>query len=200
MEEIIAETGDSNRVMFAPADPCETTFQKFFTVFKGFVPLMRPAILKQPKQPSSSSPNVTITSEMPGARVPASHSTNKTPNGGPSYIVTKTDADVHQILDGDTLEPLALSTYGRMHPLLRGGALSGAHACTDPKNQDFYNYVSKLGGDMSYHVFRIRGSGPERGTVDVLAEIKDAPIAYVHSSGLTERYYILTIWQADVVG
>lgn len=153
-----------------------------------------------PKQPSSSSPAVTITPEMPGARVPASHSTTKSPNGRPSYIVTKTDSDVHQIVDGDTLEPLALSSFGQMHPLLKGGIFSGAHACTDPETQDLYNYVSKLGADMSYHVFRIRGSGPERGTVDVLATIKDAPIAYVHSSCMTKKYYVLTVWQADVVG
>lgn len=153
LEQVIAETGEFNFITFAQVNPCETTFQKFSTVFKHFVPVARPAIAKESDNPSRSSPSVTITPEMPGARVPASHSTSKTANGGPSYIVAKTDADVHQILDGETLEPLALGTYAEIQPLLKGAALSGAHSCTDPETQDFYNYVSKLGGDMSYTIF-----------------------------------------------
>lgn len=174
---------------FAPIDPCETKFHKFFTVFKSFVPFLRPVM----DQPSSINPSVTITPNMPGAILPASHSS--TP-----YIVAKTDADVYQTLDAETLEPLANSTFSDMDPLLKGGALTGAHACHDPVTHDLYNYVTKLGQVMSYNVFRIRGSGADRGKVDVLAQITDAPIAYMHSSCMTAKYYILCVWQADIIG
>ena len=50
-----------------------------------------------------------------------------------------------------------------------------------------------------YKVFRATPS-PEPGakvTVDILAEITDAPMAYVHSFAITQKYVILTIWQSD---
>jgi torulene dioxygenase len=180
-------------IAFAPTDPCETMFQKFFTLFKSKIPGLRPVM----DQPSSINPSVTITPGMPGAILPASHSTTKSPL---SYIVTKTDADVYQVVDAETLEPLAKSTFGDMHPLLKGGALTGAHSCQDPVTGDFYNYVTKFGAAMSYNVFRIRGQGPDRGKVDVLAQITDAPIAYMHSTCMTEKYFILCVWQADIMG
>lgn len=178
-------------IAFAPTDPCETMFHKFFTVFKSFVPYMN----HEMNQPTSTNVCVTLTPDMPGAVLPASHSASKTP-----YIVSATDATSYQTLDADTLEPLVASSFSIMHPKLEGGALAGAHACRDPVTKDFYNYVTKFGGSMSYNVFRIRGSGPDRGKVDVLAEITDAPIAYLHSSCMTEKYYILCVWQADILG
>lgn len=195
-EKLIAETGRFSITTFAQDDPCETTFQKFSVVFD---PAVTPETPEQPNHPSSISPAVTLTADMPGVSLPASHSTSKSTSSGPGYIVAKTDADVYQVLDADTLEPLVLSTYGDMDTRLKDGSLCGAHSCTDPKTRDFYNYVSKPGRETNYTVFRIRGSGAERGKVDVLAEIKDAPMAYIHSTGMTEKYYILTVWQADVI-
>jgi torulene dioxygenase len=192
LERTIAESNGNPTMSFAQSDPCETIFHKFFTVFKQSV-LGIPAM----DQPNSWNVSVTLTPNMPGVNVPASHSTSKS-SSTLSYLVAKTDSPLLQLIDADTLQPIERIRYNAMDPRLANVRLSGAHSCTDPETGDFFNYASSLGSDMTYKVFRIRGSGPDRGKLDVLAEIKDAPIAYLHSSCLTQKYYILCVWQADV--
>jgi torulene dioxygenase len=191
LEQTVSESGQMPIITFASADPCETLFHKFFTVFKQSVLGFKPAV----DQPSSMNLSVTLTPNMPGVNAPTSHSTTK--SSSTPYLVAKSDVDLVQVVDAETLEPQSIAAYHKMDPRLAKGALSGAHACTHVESGDFYNYVSTFGNDMSYKVFRIRGSGPDRGKMDVLAEIRDAPIAYLHSSCLTEKYFILCVWQAD---
>ena len=56
-----------------------------------------------------------------------------------------------------------------------------------------YNYVAD-GSSNQYTVIKIDTNGV--GTV--LANITDAPLAYVHSMFSTEHYAILIVWQADI--
>lgn len=193
LEETISRTGEVPIITFASTDPCENTFRKFATFFKRAIPGLGPVL----GQPSSFNVGVTLTPDMAGVIVPSSHSTNK---GGVSYLVGGTDAENHVVIDSETLEPLVSSCYGALHPELAGGQVTSAHPCVDTKTGDVFNYVTKFGMICSYTVFRIRGSGDQRGKVDILANIVDAPIAYLHSSALTERYHVLCIWQADFTG
>jgi len=185
----IMEKGVKLPFAFGPSDPCETFFQKFTTFFKQTIGII-------PHRPEEDNVSVTLTPNMPGFAVPSSHTANKV--SGIEYIVAKTDADMLSILDPETLEVLGPAHYRDLNPKLKGSALSAAHACTDPINGDLFNYVYKFGPSAGYTAFRVRGKGPERGRLTVLAKITDAPPAYIHSSCLTEKYFILCIWQADI--
>ncbi|KAL0576582.1 hypothetical protein V5O48_005414 [Marasmius crinis-equi] len=171
-------------------DICETIFKKFFTVFKQSTDIT---------SPSSNNIGVTISPEMPGWKqvidgLPEGTLTHE--HSGPKYIVAKTDANLLQLLDPVSLEPLEISTYAKMDPRLEG-ELSAAHSCRDHEADEFYNYTCKLGPTSTYKVFKIKGSS---GEIDVLAEIKDAPPAYIHSLAMTSKYVILIVWQAHVAG
>ena len=185
----IMENGIKLSFSFGNSDPCETYFQKFTTFFKRAVGAM-------PHHDGEDNVSVTLTPNMPGFAVTSSHTTNKV--NGIEYIVAKTDADTMSILDPETLKVLGPAHYRDMDPALKGAALSAAHACTDPINGDLFNHVYKFGPSAGYTAFRIRGKGPDRGKLTVLANITDAPPAYLHSSCLTEKYFVLCIWQADI--
>ncbi|KAG9317008.1 carotenoid oxygenase [Chiua virens] len=77
-----------------------------------------------------------------------------------------------------------------LHPELTGN-LSAAHAKSDPVTGDLYNYNLTLGHESVYRVFRVSA---ETGQTEILATITDAPGAYVHSTLITENYFILCVW------
>ena len=189
-EQSIVEHGTRVSFSFAGNDPCETYFQKFVTFFKHAV-----GIVPNPDG-GLNNVSVTLTPNMPGVAPPSSRTTNKV--NGVEYIVAKTDAHVLSILDPETLQVLAPTSYGDVDPALEGGILSAAHACTDPITGDLFNFVYKFGSSAGYNAFRIQGKGQDRGKLTVLANITDAPPAYLHSSCLTEKYFVLCIWQADI--
>jgi torulene dioxygenase len=192
LEDAIAETGEVPVINFTPTDPCQSTFHKFFTFFKRSISGFGSS------EANLSNVSVTLAPNRPGVPDPEKYPARGSSKA--SYLVGQTDADVNMILDPETLESLTVSTYGKLHPDLEGGAFTAAHTCSDPVTGDFFNFVTKLGWTPCYNIFRIRGSGPQRGKVDVLATITDAPITYIHSSCLTEKYYILCVWQADIWG
>ena len=189
-ELAIMESGARSSFSFGPSDPCETYFQKFTTFFK------RAAGMIPPHPPEEDDACVTLTPNMPGFAVPSSHTTNKV--NGAEYIVAKTDADTLSILDPETLKVLGPAHYQDLSPALKGASFCAAHACTDPINGNVFNHVYKFGSSAGYTAFRIRGKGSDRGHLTVLTDIVDAPPAYLHSSCLTGKYFILCIWQADI--
>ena len=95
-------------------------------------------------------------------------------------LITKTDANILQVLDPDTLEPLEIFDYTKFNKAL-DGQISAAHACYF--DGAMYNYCLKMGRTSRYTVFEIRSTGAR-----VLATITDAPPAYIHSVACTERY------------
>lgn len=190
LEREISETGSYPGFSFGQqADPCESIFRKFFTVFKtlrGGGTAMTPAGINA---------SVTMTPDMPGWEHHTSLPAPSSSSSGPRYLVVKTDADILQLLDPITLEPLAASRYQDLSPAL-DGQLSAAHSCRDHTTGDFFNYSCKLGGRFpTYKIFRIGGKDEK---VDVLAEIKDAPASYIHSFAMTDRFVILSVWQAHI--
>ncbi|KAJ8084349.1 hypothetical protein PM082_003118 [Marasmius tenuissimus] len=190
-EQSAAEKGVLPGVTFAQRqDICQTIFKKFFTVFQ------QPAATSTP---SSANVGVTLSPDMPGWKkvidgLPAGTLSHE--HTGPKYLVAKTDANLLQLLDPVSLEPLSISTYAKVDPRL-DGELSAAHSCRDHEADEFYNYTCKLGPSSTYKVFKIKGSS---GEVDILAEIKDAPPSYIHSLAMTSKYIILIVWQAHITG
>lgn len=175
-------------------DPCENLFKKFFTFF---VPNSSPKSQDKAftNRPDVDNVSVTLTPNLPGL---SSHNATKLSPSGLRYLVAKTDANRLQVLDPDTLEPLEHTTYARLDPRL-DGQLSAAHSCVDPSTGEFFNYVQKFGPEPVYKVFRVTPNAEQeqKVKVDILAEITDAPMAYLHSFVLTRKYVVLCIWQSD---
>ncbi|KZT07349.1 carotenoid oxygenase [Laetiporus sulphureus 93-53] len=190
VERYIADTGEFPGYSFGQQrDPCQSLFRKFFSVWDAASGALGP---------SGRNVNVTLTPDMPGWNAVTkglpilSPSAAKSPMT-PRYLVAKTDSDRLQLLDPETLDPLAQVTYSQLDSRL-DGVLAAAHACRDAVSGDFYNFVCKFAGRFpTYKVFCIRGHD---GGVDILAEIKDAPPAYIHSFAITERFIVLCVWQA----
>ncbi|KAF9261005.1 carotenoid oxygenase [Marasmius fiardii PR-910] len=191
-EQHISEEGKIPGISFAQKpDICESIFKKFFTVFQQMRSPPTPG-----GTPSSVNVQVTLTPDMPGWNkiipdLSLSHQTS-----GPQYLVAKTDAEGLQLLDPVSLEPLSSANYKTLDPRL-DGQLSAAHSCRDKETGEFFNFSCKLGGRFpTYKVFRIA----QDGSLDILAEIKDAPASYLHSFAMTSKYIVLTIWQAHITG
>ena len=123
---------------------------------------------------------VTISTDFPGI------------DAGEKVVVAKTDAAVIQLLNGNTLKPEKYLRQKSLHPDLRG-PLSAAHARTDPLTGDLYNYNLDMHIRSNYRVFRTRR---DTGATEVLATIKDAPPAYIHSFWMSENYLVLCIWNS----
>jgi len=68
------------------------------------------------------------------------------------------------------------------------------HLTPSGSNGELYNYVFDLAAPTAtYGVFEIDKTGAGR----IIANITDAPMAYIHSMFSTEHYLVLIVWQAD---
>ncbi|KDQ09774.1 hypothetical protein BOTBODRAFT_58462 [Botryobasidium botryosum FD-172 SS1] len=199
IEARIAKAGAVPGISFGDQDPCESIFSKFFTMFKP-----NPERIPSPGKcaPDEVNISVTLTPDMPGF---TSHhslpSPSSLPVSTPKYIVAKTDSSTLQILDPETLKPLHATSYAELDPRL-DGSIGAAHSCRDKVTGEFFNFSLKLGARPAYKVFRVKPKAMEAGEgkdfeVDILAEINDAPAAYLHSVMMTAKYVILCVWQAD---
>lgn len=103
---------------------------------------------------------------------------------------TNTDASISRQLDPETLEPIGFSDQTKLLPELKG-ILSAAHAQKDPVTGDTFNYNLDMGTETTYRIFR---ASHATGKIDILATIKDAPGAYIHSFALTENFVVLCVW------
>ncbi|KZS94931.1 hypothetical protein SISNIDRAFT_465172 [Sistotremastrum niveocremeum HHB9708] len=151
-------------------DPCERIWRKLFTVF-------RPAY-NPPNDPTAFLVAVTPSK---GLSLDGSQK---------SAITMKTDANIMQSVDPETLEPIEAFSYARIHPELTG-PVSASHSCRD--SQESFNYVLALGRETVFRIFKHDDGGHGQ----ILATIKDAPPAYLHSLFLTKRFVILAVWQCD---
>lgn len=118
-------------------------------------------------------------------------------NFGPLVtLVATTDANDLQQIDPVTLEPIELFNYNATNSGL-GSRFTSAHPAVGHKGE-IYNYMLHMDGENGpyYQVFGVYDDGKGR----VLANITDAPPAYLHSLFSTENYVILIVWQADYGG
>jgi torulene dioxygenase len=110
---------------------------------------------------------------------------------GIQTLCNKTDAGRLQMLDPETLEPVGLAAQSVLHPELKG-PLSAAHARSDPKTGDMYNYNLDLGRKGLYRVFHVSAA---TGETSILATFP-ADAAYIHSFFITENYIVLCVWNS----
>lgn len=178
-------------------DPCLSLFRKFLSVF---FPQRPPS--GGGSKPGAANVGVTVFPDLPGlptppsgALLPSTAAAAAAAGDGsrpPRTLHALTDASVLQALDPRTLEPLGLARQTALHPDLRGQC-SCAHAQTDPETGDVYNYNLELGPAPTYRVFCVSRA---TGATAVLATIRDAPAAYLHSFFLTPRYLVLCVFSA----
>ncbi|KIJ61011.1 hypothetical protein HYDPIDRAFT_97571 [Hydnomerulius pinastri MD-312] len=184
--ESIRKTGKMAGFSFGQKrDPCVGFFKKIMSMF---IPDSHP-----PKDQANV--GVTLSVNPPGlSDVDTSGGQKKGGHAsGVQALWAKTDAAQFREIDPETLEPMGLATQTVLHPDLTG-TLSAAHAKSDPVTGDIYNYNLALGRQQIYRVFRVSAA---TGKTEILATITDAPGAYLHSSLITENYFILCVWGAQ---
>lgn len=106
-------------------------------------------------------------------------------------LCNKTDANMLQFLDPETLEPVGIAHQETLHPDLKGVG-SAAHAKSDPVTGDVYNYNLDFGRTGTYRIWRASAS---TGKTSVLATFYHTP-AYVHSLFLTKNYVVMCVWNS----
>ncbi|KAI9349576.1 carotenoid oxygenase [Obelidium mucronatum] len=162
---------------FGPfTDPCQVAFGKMFTH------------IGHPDQEEGI--NVTMTPRLvvPGFEKPV--------------CVIKTDANRIQLIDAETLAPVAekgsVKTYGLLNAELGKGILSASHEEIDPISNSFMNVVVCPGLKSEYIVFEASQDlsvlTHEESTATILAKFKDPYFAYQHSFSSTQKYVIIQLW------
>lgn len=182
IEQYRLQGGIGNQYSFGQGrDPCKSIFSKFMAIFKGT------DLPKSGKPPSHANIGVTVSTDFPG--LPSTY-----PSADIKNLYTKTDNTMLQELHPETLEPIGIADQRLLHPLL-SGPLSAAHARTDPETGDVFNYNLEFGALTTYRVFKVyKGSGK----AVILATIRDAPPAYIHSFFLSKKYVILCVWNSHL--
>jgi torulene dioxygenase len=184
--ESIRKTGKMTGFSFGQKrDPCVSFFKKVMSLF-----------IPEPERPrNQANVGVTLSINPPGLK-DIDTSEGKKRGGhasGVQSLWAKSDSAQFRELDPETLEPMGIAAQQTLHPELTG-VLSAAHAKSDPATGDIFNYNLALGRTPTYRIFRVSAA---TGKTDILATITDAPGAYLHSSLITENYFILCVWGAQ---
>ena len=183
--EHVRETGKGEGTTFADKrDICESFFKKVMGVFV-------------PRGRDNQNIGVTVSINMPGGGQMGDKG-KPAVNGHTTGIETlhvKSDHHMLKKIDPDTLEPRGIALQEILHPDLKG-PFSAAHAKSDPKTGDIFNFNLEFGKESTYRVFRTSAS---TGKTDILATFHGIP-AYIHSLFLTENYVILCIWGSHISG
>lgn len=181
--ERIRETGNMAGFTFGQKrDPCVNFFKKVMSMFIPAPP------------PEQFNIGVTLSINPPGLSDPQTAEGQKhaAHGSGIHTLLAKTDATILRHIGPETLEPKGVVSQVVLHPDLTGN-MSAAHTKSDPVTGDIFNYNLALGRRPIYRVFRVSAA---TGQTEILATISDAPPAYLHSSLLTENYFILCIWNS----
>jgi beta,beta-carotene 9',10'-dioxygenase len=96
-------------------------------------------------------------------------------------FITMTETPIPVQFDGDTLE-----TVGVAYDV--PGLLTTAHPHLDRATGGMLNYAAKVGARNSYRFFLLR---PDDEDPEVLGKLPVKEPAYMHSFGLTERWFVL---------
>lgn len=181
--EMVRKNGTLDSITFAAKrDPCKSFFAKFMTMFTA--------------APNSRNVGVTVSINMPGGGYTKNPGEKALANGHSTGVETlhaKTDASHLKKINPETLEPEGTVSQTSLHPDLKG-PLSAAHAKADPETGDIYNFNLELGYNPTYRVFCTSAS---TGNTSILATIPGHP-AYIHSSFLTNSYFILCVWNSRI--
>lgn len=179
LHDFVAETGRFPGGSFG-GDPCKVILGAFEITYRdGISPV---------GNTTAECVDVSYVANFPGLGA------NSSSRGPFITLVSTTDANSLQQIDPVTLDPIELFNYQAESLELGEGGQSAAHPA-HTSTGELYNYV--LNGTSippEYKVFRISN----KGVVNILARITDAPAAYIHSVFDTENYIILIVWQADI--
>ena len=139
---------------------------------------------------------VTVTPNFPvGPKLGDQTHRNKT---GLRNLYVKTDADALRSLDPVTLEPIESTSYREILGKDEVFTGSASHPATDPHTGELFNFALKPGRKPKYVLFKLTPPTQDRAAGHkILAEITDAPAAYIHSVCLTKKYFVFCVWQAD---
>ncbi|KAL9603058.1 MAG: hypothetical protein Q9219_001422 [cf. Caloplaca sp. 3 TL-2023] len=182
MIENIRRTGAYNEISFGQKqDPCQSVFRKATSTFHA-------ATQGRPdKTVEEVNVGVTLHDHIPG--MPTTR-----PTGSPSTdsLWLKSDNAWLQEIDSTTLEPVGVADQRDIHPELTG-TLSASHMRTDPVTGDYFNYNLEFGRQAIYRIFKVSAS---TGKTEIIATIKNARAAYLHSFIITEKYLVFCIFSA----
>ena len=181
--EHVQKTGNRTGITFAAKyEPCKSFFSKVQSVFAG-----------APPEDDATDVNVgvTLSPNFPGFSRTGKKQETGVDNCKIASLFNKTDSSMVQALDPETLEPIGIARQSVLH-LDLNGPCSGAHAKVCPKTGDTYNYNLEFGRNGIYRAFHVSAA---TGKCDILAKFAAKP-AYLHSSLLTENYYILCVWNS----
>ncbi|KAF2828121.1 hypothetical protein CC86DRAFT_393274 [Ophiobolus disseminans] len=180
--DIVRTSGKLDGITFASKrDPCESFFKKVMGMFQA--------------SRTTKNIGVTLSLNMPGGgsvKDPEKPAINGHTNGIDT-LHARTDSPHFKKIDPVTLEPQGMAAQQSLHPELVG-EFSAAHAKSDPKTGDIYNFNHKLGRTGMYRVFCTSAS---TGKTEILATFSGTS-AYIHSLFLTENYVILCVWNSHV--
>ncbi|KAL7915562.1 carotenoid oxygenase [Trichoderma velutinum] len=163
------------------SDPCKTIFGAFETTYRDGT--------NEHGNKTTANTAIAFIPNFPGL------ARNTSSVGGPlNTLVSTTDANRLQQFDPVTLEAIELFTYQASNPLLS----DSGHTCAHPamtEDGTIYNYL--LDTSTTPPVYRVFGVMSPGGETKIIANITDAPPAYIHSMFRSEQHVILIIWQAD---
>ncbi|KAL1978599.1 hypothetical protein VTN31DRAFT_1458 [Thermomyces dupontii] len=187
MIENIRRTGRLENITFGRKyDPCMSFFKKVMSTFQ-------PKGHSKDTRPDEVNTAITMTVNYPGLSKKGD-SQHHGHASGVQTLCNKTDSTVLQFLDPKTLEPVGVAKQTKLHPDLKG-PVSAAHARSDPKTGDIFNYNLELGRRPTYRIFRVAA---DTGRTSILATF-EGDSAYIHSFCLTENYVILCVWNSFYV-
>jgi torulene dioxygenase len=109
-----------------------------------------------------------------------------------SALVAKTDANLLQLLDPDTLEPQKIFTYTDINPEFKG-LLSSAHSQVDEITKTLYNFTIQPGLNATVTLFSLDEEHPNG---QVLSRITLPVFPYIHSFAITQKYLVLVVFPA----
>ncbi|CDH50577.1 carotene oxygenase [Lichtheimia corymbifera JMRC:FSU:9682] len=152
------------------------------------------------KDPSSDNVGVTITPEYP---LPSAFDKDDT---DPLVVVSKTDANLLQIVHSTSLEPKRLFTYAAYDKRL-DGTMAASHHKSDFNTGETFNFSLGMGPSSKFTVFSIKqnnGNDKQQQQTTILADITHRKLPgvpaneqerilppYTHAFWLTENYVII---------
>ncbi|BFZ61322.1 hypothetical protein YB2330_002386 [Saitoella coloradoensis] len=206
---------DSTLVFFGP-DPCRTIFSRIQSIYHQFHDIGAGVSRhRMETDAEGENINVTITPNFP---LPARLEDEWGVRRGMGLVV-KTDANMLQVVDEESLEPRKVFTYEQLGGEGLGERFAAAHGEGDGGTGEYFNFTMTPFPRPTWQVFSIRtnseGEVVTRKFDPVSANLAHQPsppilgffgnprnllpppalkTSYIHSFWLTEHYVVLPLW------
>jgi torulene dioxygenase len=195
---------DSTLVFFGP-DPCKTIFGRLQSVYHQLLDLGRGEIERRMETDAEGENiNVTITPNFPlGEDLEKEWGVN-----AGMALVVKTDANMLQLIDNETLEPKKLFTYAVIDKEYKD-RFAASHHQHDDESGEWFNFILEVFPKPTWRVFSYstpKIPGPTKVKkfqpitenlscpVNFILPTKSLKPSYTHSFALTKNYVIIPNW------